>query len=56
MAGRSTAHLTAHGGDEQEQRPPAAAVPEPSGLLVAVGLLPLVWMRTRNGASQNRVG
>jgi hypothetical protein len=41
------------GGYEQGPRLPAAAVPEPSGLLLVAGLLPLVWMRTRRGVAHN---
>jgi hypothetical protein len=42
------------GGYEQGPRPPAALVPEPSGLLLVAGLLPLLW--TRRGVAHNLAG
>jgi hypothetical protein len=44
------------GGYEAGPRPAAIAVPEPSGRLVVAGLLPLLWMRTRNGEAYNLAG
>jgi hypothetical protein len=47
----------ADGGYEAGPRAPAAAaVPEPSGLLLVAGLLPLLWMRTRRGVAHNLAG
>jgi uncharacterized protein YjbI with pentapeptide repeats len=43
----------ADGGYEQGPRPPTAAIPEPSGLLLITGLLPLAWMRAKRGTTAN---
>jgi hypothetical protein len=43
----------ADGGYEQGPRLPAAAVPEPSGLLLVAGPLPLVWVRSQSDTARD---
>jgi hypothetical protein len=46
----------ADGGYDAGPRPAAAAVPEPSGLLLVAGLLPLLWLRARGCAAASDPG